>query len=276
MKKEEIYNHLEKDFIKEGMTDDWSGQVNSVEDMVTKNFKERWMGVLFDSGNDLDTVYTAVFPSDKVMKEVLDKDSKDTVLFTHHGATWDIRNAPKVFKDIDRKLLEEFKRRNISIYTLHVPLDNFSPYSTGVSFAEAIRVNPKDSFAPYFGGMCGVSGEAEAKNVEELKGRVEEAINHEAFLYLYGDEGINKVSVIGGGGMGSVEEVKEGVLVTGITVKNDHSKEMHDIAKKNRINIIGATHYSSEKFACIKMVNYFKNKGISSEFIEDVPVMEDL
>jgi len=37
---------------------------------------------------------------------------------------WDIRKRP-VFKNMDKALLEAFKQRNISIYTLHVPLDDF-------------------------------------------------------------------------------------------------------------------------------------------------------
>jgi len=280
LKKEEIYNHLEKDFIKEGMTDDWSGQIGSIKDLVTENFKKRWMGLLFDSGSDLNIVYTAVFPSDKVMKEILDKDAKDAVLFTHHGATWDIREAPHVFKDIDRKLLEEFKRRNISIYTLHVPLDDFGPYSTTVTFSKEIGVIPESTFAPYFGTMCGVFGETKARTVEDLKKDIEKSVGHEVSLYPYGKKEIKEgvVGVVAGGGLEFVSEVegRANVFVTGITLKSDYSKKNHDFAKEKKINIIGATHYSSEKFACIEMTDYFKKKGLLSEFIEDDFITEDM
>ena len=65
-------------------------------------------------------------------------------------------------------------------------------------------------------------------------------------------------------------------FVTGITVKNNHSKKAHEFAEKYRINILGGTHYSTERFACISMVDYFKKMGLPSEFIEDKPVMEDI
>ena len=42
------------------------------------------------------------------------------------------------------------------------------------------------------------------------------------------------------------------------------------------INVLGGTHYSTEKFACISMVDYFKKIGLSSNFIEDKPVMKDM
>jgi hypothetical protein len=45
---------------------------------------------------------------------------------------------------------------------------------------------------------------------------------------------------------------------------------------KNKLNLLGGTHYSTEKFACMEMVNYFKQKGIDCEFIEDEPMFEDL
>ena len=102
-------------------------------------------------------------------------------------------------------------------------------------------------------------------------------------MYNYGDNEIKDrtVAVIAGGGndVDMLEEIaKAGVntFVTGITVKNDYSKKAHEFAEKYRINILGGTHYSTEKFACISMVNYFKKVGLPSEFIEDKPVMGDM
>jgi putative NIF3 family GTP cyclohydrolase 1 type 2 len=66
------------------------------------------------------------------------------------------------------------------------------------------------------------------------------------------------------------------VLVTGLTKLNDYSKQAHDFAKKNKINILGGTHYSTEKFACIAMVDYFKKLGLKAEFLDGKPGMADL
>lgn len=64
-------------------------------------------------------------------------------------------------------------------------------------------------------------------------------------------------------------------LVTEITVKNAFSARAHDHARKNGMTILGGTHYSTEKFACIAMVDYFKKACLDAEFIPDLPVMED-
>jgi hypothetical protein len=57
---------------------------------------------------------------------------------------------------------------------------------------------------------------------------------------------------------------------------NDHSRAAHEFAQAKKINILGGTHHSMEKFACIAMCDYFKKLGLSCEFIEDIPVLEDL
>jgi len=84
-------------------------------------------------------------------------------------------------------------------------------------------------------------------------------------------------------GGGNEEDVLEEVLnldintyITGVTVKNDYSKKAHNFAEKNNINLIGATHYSTEKFACITMCSYFEELVLSCEFVEDFPLIEDI
>jgi putative NIF3 family GTP cyclohydrolase 1 type 2 len=119
--------------------------------------------------------------------------------------------------------------------------------------------------------------------VQDLRKRFEKAVGHEVSLYDYGDNGIKDriVAVIAGGGnnIDMLEEIiKAGVntFVTGITVKNEHSRKAHEFAKEHKINILGGTHYSTEKFACIAMCDYFGKIGLPFEFIEDKPVTEDI
>lgn len=66
------------------------------------------------------------------------------------------------------------------------------------------------------------------------------------------------------------------VLVTGITVNNAVSSEVHRIEKENGINILGGTHYPTEKFACVKMCSYFEKLGLEAEFVPGEPIFEDM
>ena len=94
----------------------------------------------------------------------------------------------------------------------------------------------------------------------------------------------NKIAVVAGGGndpeiLAEVAKLGINILVTGVTYPNkdyEPSLRAHEIAKENKINIIGGTHYSTEKFACIKMMEYFEKLGLLAEFLEDDPDFGDL
>jgi len=278
----ELYAHLEKDFIKSQLSDDWAQYMGGIEEFLSPNFKKRSMGLVCDFAESVTKVFTAVFPSNPVMQKILDLGTHDAMLFVHHPSIWDIRKAPSVFYQMDKELLQKFKERKISIYNLHVPLDNYGAYSTSTSLAKAIGIKPKKAFAPYFGGLCGVIGKADVVTVNDLEKKFSSAVGHKVGVYRYGDNKIkNGVVAIAAGGGNSVdilaEVVSEGVntFVTGISVKNAHSSAAHEFAQKNKINVLGGTHYSTERFACIAMVDYFKKLGLPSEFISDEPVLED-
>ena len=283
MKASQLYNQLEKDFITPEMSDEWAKYMDSVTDFLTDNFKKRSMGLVCDFATEINKVYTAVFPSEKVMQDILDRDETDVMLFVHHPSIWDIRKAPEIFYQMDRDLLQQFKDRRISIYNLHVPLDNYGEYSTSVTLAEALGIKPEKPFAPYCGGLAGVFGKIDLKTVQELKQKFEILVGHEIRLYKYGEDQIKNgmVAVIAGGGndidmLKEVAEAGVNTFVTGITIKNKHSNKAHEFAERNGINILGGTHYSTETFACIAMCDYFKKLNLPSEFIGDDPVMEDM
>lgn len=204
------------------------------------------------------------------------------MLFVHHAAVWDIKYLD-VFRQMNKELLQKFKERKIAIYNLHVPLDNFSKYSTSNTLAKALCIEVEKPFASYFGALAGILGRAKCDNVDCLKNKFESAVGHKVKLYKNGDDNVeNKLVAVVAGGGNDMTVLKEMIennvknLITGVTFKNDFSKEAHEFAEKNKINILGGTHYSTEKFACIEMVNYFKNLGLNSEFIDDKPMMEDL
>jgi len=282
MKASQLYKRLNKDFITSNLSDDWARYMESVQDFLSNNFKKRSIGLVCDFAQEISKVYTAVFPSSKIMKEILAKNEKDIMLFVHHPSIWDIRKAPQVFQQMDRKLLEKFRERRISIYNLHVPLDNFGKYSTSVNLAKALGVEPERPFGFYLGALCGVFGKTNIETVKELRERFEDIVGHKVGLYNYGDDKIKDgtVAVVAGGGLDeTIEEIaknKVNAFITGIAVKNEHSQESHNYAQKHGINILGGTHYSTEKFACIAMCDYFKKVGLPSEFIKDKPILEDI
>lgn len=283
MKAAELYAQLEKDFITPSMSDDWAERMKSVSDFLCGNFKNRSMGLVCDNSTKVNKVYTAVFPSNEVMRSILDRDETDVMLFVHHPMVWDIRKTPNSFQTMDRGLLQQFKETRISIYNLHVPLDNYGEYSTSVSLAKALGIESRKPFGQYFGALAGIFGKSDISTIRELKEKFESIVGHGTSLYQYGTERIEEgvVAVVAGGGnmISMLEDIvreRVNTLLTGITVRNEISKMSHKFAEDNRINILGGTHYSTEKYACKAICEYFMRLELPSEFIEDKPVLEDL
>ncbi|MCL2637803.1 MAG: Nif3-like dinuclear metal center hexameric protein [Oscillospiraceae bacterium] len=287
MKATELYNTLEKDFITSDFTEDWYNDNWETKDFICDNFKQRSLGLLCDFAVEINKVYTAVFPSDNVLQKILDDKTTDAMLFLHHPLVWDLsinrKNPDSVFYEINAELLKELKKRRISLFNYHLPLDNFSEYSTSKTLADALGVKIEKAFGNYFGAECGIIGTTDCKTVQELNERFSQVVGHETKLYQYGSDEIkdNRVSICAGGG-NDMEIVSKLVAfgvnthIVGISRHSIYSEEAHNFEKENGINLLGGTHYSSEKYACIAMCNYFQKLGIESEFISDIPCLEDL
>ncbi len=282
MHAQDLYAQLEKDFITKDMSDEWAEYMEDVKMYLSENFKTRSMGVVCDFAKNITCAYTAVFPSDRVMQYMIDRDVSDAVLFLHHPEIWDVRHMPP-FYNINSFFLDIFRERNIAIYNLHVPLDQFNPYGTSVNLANALDLTIERPFAPYLGAMAGVIATSNVQTIEELQKNFAHAVGHDVALYTYGDKDMHeqKIALVAGGGLGeTIGEVYEAgatIFVTGVSsVILPEYQKAHDFAKEKKISILGGTHYSTEKFACQKMVAYFTEKGLSAEFIADDPLMEDL
>lgn len=278
----DLYYKLEKDFITNEMNDTWAIFMTKLDCYLSKNFKKRSMGLVCDFTNEIEKVYCAVFPTKEVLKSIIDDGVKNSMLFLHHPSIWDIRGE-KSFYQMDKELIEKFKENKISIYNLHVPLDNFGEYSTSKTLADILDIEIEKPFKNYCGALSGVIGKTTCKTMEELHNKFSKVLGHDTKLYLYGNNHIKdgRVAIVAGGG-NSIETAKEmiennvNILITGVSINNKKYSEVHEFEEKNHINILGGTHYSTEKFACQKMCIYFQNLGIPSCFIEGEPVYEDM
>ena len=271
-----LVRKLDDKFISERYSDVWKDMPDHVEKEVTDTFKDRMMGLMLDyAQGQINNVYTATFPSKQTVSSINDE---NTLLVTHQAADWDI-SKDDVFTYSDTEMMKKLQNQGISLYVMHVPLDDFHEYSTAYALCEDLNLTPETPFFNYKGGQAGIMSE-ESLNLTTITERIKEIVNHEIKIYDYsGSEG--RIGVVGGGGLdkkGLKEMKKAGAttLVTGVTAKNDHSKEDHSYAKKNDINVIGMTHYTSEKFAMMKLTKYFEALGLDSTFIAEQPVLEDM
>ncbi|MFX0001046.1 MAG: Nif3-like dinuclear metal center hexameric protein [Candidatus Hermodarchaeota archaeon] len=280
MKAKALYKRLDTDFELDQCKDDWSRM--DFNEYISENFKKRYMGLLVDNTKEINYVYTAVFPSDLVLNKMIEEKKEKILLVTHHPMIWDIRK-PNVFQDINKNILMKVRERQISIYTMHVPLDKNGEYSTTTNLAKALEIIFEGEFYEYYGVMVGIYGKTNLKTPEELADKLSSKVGHMTKLWKYGSDEIQdqRVALIAGGGneIDIIQEIIDlgiNTYITGVTTINEYSKKTHEFEKEKRINLIGGTHYSTEKFACIALCKYFEKLGLDCEFIEDQPVIEDI
>jgi putative NIF3 family GTP cyclohydrolase 1 type 2 len=283
MKATELYQSLESDFQLDLCWDDWSEiQINHY---LTENFIQRYMGLVLDNTEEVTHVFTAVFPTPRVINYINKSGIENAMLFTHHPMNFDLSQNP-IYIDIKADEYGLLMQKRISLYTLHTPLDKNGPYSTSMSLAKALNIEFVDDLCLYFGHYVGLIGKTTYESLPELQGEFERAIGHRSVLYQNGTNRIQQglVGIVSGGGndASSYEELHSRGINTFITgIGNNRtgylpSIEAHETAKRLYVNILVGTHYSTEKFACMNMVRYFNQLGVPSEFVEDEPDFNDM
>ncbi len=284
MDAKKLYQSLDLEFeidkVNEGEWDSFN-----LGDFATESFRKTYKGLVLDNSSEINKVYTAVFPSESVLDYIIASGAEDSLIFTHHPMIWDTSCEGFPFRNIPTKYLEVLEEKNISLYAIHVPLDKNGPYSTTASLARALEIETDREFFDYFGVKVGIIGKTECTSTFELSAKVKETVGHLLKTWVYGSMQITngKVALVAGGGNYPeiAEELAETDIktyITGVTMKNpdfEPSLRFHEICEENKINVIAATHYSTEKFACIAIQKFFEDLGLPSEFVEDDPSFED-
>ncbi|MCL2883918.1 MAG: Nif3-like dinuclear metal center hexameric protein, partial [Oscillospiraceae bacterium] len=226
--------------------------------------------------------YTTVFLSDKVLSKIFNDNVSNALVFSHHPTNWGIQYHGGNYA-VEEESVLKLKERHIALYILHHPLDNYGEYSTCKALTDALHIRIEKPAFSCYGALCGIIGTTACANIHELQTQYAKTVGHATSAYAYGDEDLygQKIAVCPGGGnqMEVVREILDNnihTLLTGVTLINEHSQEIHAFEKEHRINLLGGTHYSSEKFAPMAICQYFNSLGLDAEFIPDEPDLYDI
>lgn len=285
MKAKAIYEKLDIDFEIVKYKDEWGIGLEDNE-FVNPGFKERYIGVMLDNSDEIQKVYTSTFPDNIIIQKILNCNETDILLFSHHAMGYDPTLEGFPFYNMPVEYLKELKARNISFYVLHIPLDKNGDYSTSMSLARVLQLPVESEFCEYLGCKVGVICKTDFTNIKDFALYVKKTVGHDVKIRQYGDDVIKekRVAIAAGGGCidfvgRELSELGVNAYLTGLTKpipSFEPCMEFHRIARENKINVVGATHYSTEKYACMAMVDYFVGLDVEAEFIEGTPFMEDL
>jgi len=284
MKAKELYEKIGIDFEVDKYKDDWS--FIEFNDFINPDFRERYIGVMLDNTDEIEKVYTSTFPDTEVLDNILSRNQTDVLFLSHHAMGYDPTLEGFPFYNIPAGYLKKLKERRISFYVLHIPLDSNGDYSTSVTLAKQLQLPITGEFCEYLGHKVGVICKTRFVKLEDFASHVEKILGHEIKIRRDGDNIIESKTVAVAAGGGCIDFVAQelaalniNTFLTGCTKPIPSfgpNMEFHRIAKENKINVVGATHYSTEKFACMAIVEYFAGIGIEAEFIKGSPRTEDL
>ncbi|MHA1966037.1 MAG: Nif3-like dinuclear metal center hexameric protein, partial [Candidatus Thorarchaeota archaeon] len=108
MKAEKLYKELYDEFELENYErEEWG--FSDIDEHITQSFIEKGMGVVLDNTEEIQKVYTAVFPSEHVLDQLLSSGERNVLLFTHHPLIWDTTIGGFPFRKIPSDYLENLR-----------------------------------------------------------------------------------------------------------------------------------------------------------------------
>lgn len=251
--------------------------IEDSKSFINSDFVSRNTALMTSNSEEVSIILTSVFITEEIVKKSLQY--KNALIITHHN--FDYFEDERGLQPIKPEYFEELKRNNISIYVAHAPLDTHLVYGTSKSLAELCDIKIEKYFYDYFGAPTALIGSITEISFDEYSKYVQTKLRRPIMTLEKYKEYVHKVAVVAGGGdlpdiLQKVYDFNCDTLLTG-TVEHrwnvpfiqEGNKQFHELNRKLKINLIGGTHFGTERPAMIKILEYIEKIGINSKYIED-------
>jgi|SRR3989338_1337059 len=282
-----VVNILDDEFDVENVKDDWSWMFDDL--FVRKSVdsfrrEKKNTGLLIANSHEVNKIYTAFSPSRYVLEEIQLKGIVNVLLVVKHPFDWDGRRNGRGFIHFTERDYQIMESMGTSIYSLHVPLDknrNDKVVSTAYAFAKVIKMRTEREFALDSSNpniLLGLIGKVNEAKLSALVKRLNSTLDYKVKVMKAMDN-VGKVAIVTGGGFVPeiVQEAKDNgvtTFITGVITPNasEYSRKNYKKTflgiRKMGLNILGCSHYLTEKWSMELSLPYF-SKVCKAEFIED-------
>lgn len=294
MKSNELIARLDQDFLIGNIFDQWHW---NFDEEFKKRAVPKFMipshntGLMFNSTDEIHHIYTAFSPSTFVLEQIVKVGIKGVMLVVKHAFDWDGSSTGIGFSTFSLRDYQLIEEGQISIYSLHAPWDrnrNDTFVSTAYGFARKIGLQIEREFAeePDNPGLVlGLIGTLPVDTIDELQKSLTATLGYAVKVFKKLDQ-VRKVAVVTGGGflpslMQEAIDLGCDTYITGIITSNASEYSLNSYPKTKAkadlllINVVGASHYLTEKWAPQFSVPYFE-QFLPSSFIEDLSALEKL
>jgi len=279
---------LDREFDVENVKDDWSWMFDKLFlDKSLNSFRVvgHNTGLMIANSQEVNKIYTAFAPSRYVLEAIRLLGITNSLLVVKHPFDWDGRRKGKGFLHFTERDYQLMEGMGISIYSLHTPLDrnrNDKVVSTAYAFAKIIKLKVQEEFGVEGESnpdiRLGLIGTVSERKLSNFVKRLNTTLDYKVHL-MKANEEVGTIAVVTGGGFVPrlmLEGKERGVntYITGIITPNasdydkkNYGKTLKEVTKIG-LNIIGCSHYLTEKWAMEQSIPYFSSI-CKAEFIED-------
>jgi putative NIF3 family GTP cyclohydrolase 1 type 2 len=279
MKIEELVSKLDEAFAIASCPEDLQefAVVDENRHLLNTEFLERKTGLVLRSSDTVERVFSVVFISAGVVGKILEH--PNSLIFTHHH--FDYFEDERGLKPIPSSVLESLRDRCISIYVAHAPLDGHAVYGTFLVLAQLCDIEPEERFYDYFGAPVALFGRIKRTDYDAFAEVVRTRLERPYLTLHKHRPDVEHLAVVAGGGdlpdlLQMAHDHGCDTLLTGtvenrfaVPVLQEQNRQFHELNKKVKLNLIGGTHYGTERPAMIRVVEMFKEYGIPCEYCED-------
>lgn len=265
----DIPNHSE-DLVAWAVTDENRSYINP-------NFLDKKTALFTKFSDTINKVFTVVFITDGIVNKI--SKEQNCLIITHHH--FDYYEDERGILAIRPAMLQKLKDNKISIYVAHAPLDTHKKYGTSISLANLCNVSVEKLFFDYFGAPTALIGKIEKTTFENFSSFVQEKLERPTLTKIKHKDFVEKIAVIGGGGdepdilQTAYDEGCDTILTGTIEHRwavpfiQEGNKKFHILNDKLKLNLIGGTHYGTERPAMIDLLGLIKSYNIDCEYCED-------
>jgi dinuclear metal center YbgI/SA1388 family protein len=164
------------------------------------------------------------------------------LLFVHHGLFW---GSPLRIDGNLRRRVKFLLDHNISLYAVHLPLDQHPVLGNNAGLAELLGLKDIEPFGLYHGRKIGYKGIlAEPLSVEKAAEKIGFMGRPPLGVYPFGKDTNRTAAVVSGGAADeALQAIEEGV---DLYITGEASHSVYHEALEGRLNMIAGGHYSTE------------------------------
>ncbi|WP_028973915.1 Nif3-like dinuclear metal center hexameric protein [Spirochaeta cellobiosiphila] len=283
MKIEQIVQKLDTEFDIQNHSEDlveWA-VTNENKEYINPDFLDKKTALFSRNSESIDKVYTVVFITEEIVNAI-SKESNCLIITHHH---FDYFEDERGLQAISSDYLERLRQSNNSIYVAHAPLDTHKKYGTSISLANLCKIEAVEYFYDYFGAPTALIGTIKKQSFDHFSSLVQSKIERPFLTKVQHKEYVKKIAVVAGGGddpeiLQTAFDKGCDTFLTG-TVEHrwdsppfqDANKRFHELNKALKLNLIGGTHFGTERPAMIKFTEFIKNLGLDCDYCEDYSLL---